>query len=71
MGEILWFAVAVVGAALVWFDAHRLRMAYGGPTGRDGGLGAPGWAALTLLLPVVAVPVYLWRRRRWLPVRSA
>lgn len=63
----IWLGVSVVAALLVWRDAHRLGMTYGGPSGRDGGLGAPGWAAVTFLCPIIAVPVYLWRRRRWLP----
>lgn len=63
-----WLVVIqMVVAALVWWDAHRLAMTYGGPTGRDGSLGAPGWALLTLLMGPIVVPVYLWRRRRWLP----
>lgn len=66
----IWLGVSVLAAALVWWDAHRLGMTYGGPSGRDGGLGAPGWAALALLLPIVAVPLYLWRRRRWIPVST-
>ena len=58
--------IAVVLGAGVWWDAHRLGMTYGGPTGRDGGLGAPGWALLTVLMWPLAVPFYLWRRRRYL-----
>lgn len=64
----IWVAAAyVVAAACVWWDAHRLGMTYGGPGGRDGSLGAPGWVMLTLLMAPIAVPVYLFRRRRWLP----
>jgi hypothetical protein len=63
----IWLGVSVLAALLVWLDARRLGMTYGGPTGRDGGLGAPGWAVVTLLFPIFAVPVYLWRRRRWRP----
>jgi hypothetical protein len=66
-----WVAAAyLVPAACVWWDAHRLGMTYGGPGGpggRDGSLGAPGWALLTALMAPIAVPVYLVRRRRWLP----
>ena len=60
-----------VAAAAVWWDAHRLGITYGGPTGRDGSLGAPGWGMLTLFVAPVAVPLYLWRRRRWLPRAGA
>ena len=61
-----WGAViAVLLGAAVWWDAH-LGMTYGGPTGRDGGLGAPGWALLTVLMWPLAVPFYLRRRRRYL-----
>ena len=63
----IWLGVSVVAAPLVWLDAHRLGMTYGGPSGRDGGLGAPGWAAVTFFFPIIAVPIYVWRRRRWLP----
>jgi hypothetical protein len=63
----IWLGVSVLAALLVWLDARSLGMTYGGPTGRDGGLGAPGWAVVTLLFPIFVVPVYLWRRRRWLP----
>lgn len=66
----IWIAGCAVAAMLVWLDAHRLGMTYGGPSGRDGGLGAPGWAILTLLMPIIAVPVYLWRRRRYLHSES-
>lgn len=65
-----WTAVGVVSAVIVGYDAHRLGLRYGGPSGRDGSLGLPGWVALSLLVPLVAVPVYLWRRRRWLPARQ-
>lgn len=61
----IWLGVSVIAAVCVWLDAHRLGMTYGGPSGRDGGLGAPGWAVVTLIFPIVAVPVYVWRRRRW------
>lgn len=67
MQRWVWLVLSIAAALLVWRDAHRLGMKYGGPTGRDGGLGAPGWAMLTLLMPVFAVPAYLWRRRRYLP----
>jgi hypothetical protein len=66
-----WAVISVVAASLVWLDAHRLGMTYGGRDGRDGSLGAPGWGLVTLVLPVLAVPVYLWRRRRWLPGRQS
>ena len=65
----MWGLYAVcetIAALVVWWDAHRLGTTYGGPTGRDGSLGAPGWAMLTLFVAPVAVPLYLWRRRRWL-----
>jgi hypothetical protein len=63
-----WVAAAyLVAAACVWWDAHRLDMTYDGPGGRDGSLGAPGWAMLTLVMAPIAVTVYLFRRRRWLP----
>lgn len=61
-------AVDLIVAVIVWWDAHRLGMTFGGPSGRDGSLGAPGWALLTALIAPLAVPAYLLRRRRWLPV---
>jgi hypothetical protein len=64
-----WVGISAFAAGLVWWDAHRLGMTYGGRDGRDGSLGAPGWALVTFVLPVPAVPIYLWRRRRWLPSR--
>lgn len=60
-----------VAAAVVWWDAHRLGITFGGPSGRDGSLGAPGWAMITLLMAPIAVPIYIWRRRRWLPELGA
>jgi hypothetical protein len=69
--EWAWVVVSAGAAGLVWFDAHRLGMTYGGRDGRDGSLGAPGWALVTLVIPVVALPLYLWRRRRWLPGRPS
>ena len=59
--------VEVVTAAVVFLDARRLGIVYGGPSGRDGSLGAAGWGALALLIAPLAVPVYLWRRRRYRP----
>jgi hypothetical protein len=66
-----WAITSLVAAGLVWLDAHRLGMTYGGPDGRDGSLGGPGWALVTLMVPIPAVPIYIWRRRRWLPTRQS
>jgi len=67
MSTWAWVAFPTTAAGLVWLDAHRLGITYGGRDGRDGSLGASGWALVTLVVPVLAVPVYIWRRRRWLP----
>lgn len=67
----LWLVVGAGAAVVVGYDAHRLGIRYGGPSGRDGSLGLPGWVALALLMPWVTVPVYVWRRRRWLPAAQA
>lgn len=63
----IWLLVGAVSAVGVGYDAHRLGIRYGGPSGSDGSWGLPGWVALSLLMPLIAVPVYVWRRRRWLP----
>jgi len=54
-------------AVAVWWDAHHLGIRYGGPSGRDSSLGAPGWALMTSFCWPIVVPLYLVRRRRWLP----
>jgi hypothetical protein len=60
-----WIAVLEIAAACaVFVDARRRGLTFGGPTGRDGSLGAPGWALLTLVVAPLAVPAYLFRRSR-------
>jgi hypothetical protein len=58
-------SIAIIAACAVFWDAHRRGITYGGPSGDDASLGAPGWAMLTLVVFPLAVPLYLWRRRRY------
>ena len=62
-----YYVVSTLVALAVWWDAHRLGIRYGGPSGREASLGAPGWAMITLVMMPIALPLYLWRRRRYLP----
>jgi hypothetical protein len=52
----------VILAALVWFDAKRLRIPFNGV--RTGGtpLSPIAWAAGALLVPIMFVPAYVLRR---------
>ena len=64
--DLVWAVVALIAALCVYADGRRLGVQYGGPTGRDSSMGRVGWAVLTFFVPVVFVPLYLWRRRRYL-----
>jgi len=55
-------------AAVIFVDAYRLGIRFGGEARSGSQLGAAGWALGTLVFPVLFVPAYLWRRRR---VRAA
>lgn len=70
LGRWIWLGSTILTALAVWWDAHvRLGMHYGGPTGRSGALGAPGWVALMLVGWPLALPLYAYRRRQWLDRR--
>jgi hypothetical protein len=63
--DLVWGAVGILAAMFVYLDGRRLGVQYGGPSGDDSSLGRVGWAVMALLFPVIAVPLYVWRRRRY------
>ena len=67
--QVLWATFEVMVAVLVWLDARRLGMQFRGPSGTDNTFGPTLWALGVLLFWVLFLPLYLWRRRRYLPAR--
>lgn len=63
---MVWGCVGLVAAVCVYMDGRRLGVRYGGPSRADSSLGRVGWAVMAFLFPVIAVPLYVWRRRRYL-----
>lgn len=65
--KVALLCVAIACAALVWWDSRRHGFALGRP---EPGAGAfSPWAAGTVLLPVVFLPLYFAMRYRFLRSR--
>jgi hypothetical protein len=61
---VLYLVGAALVALAIYVDAAAIGMSFGGPTGREGHLGAAGWAIMVAAIPP-SFPIYLVRRVRF------
>jgi hypothetical protein len=68
MGREALVSASLVVGLLVGWDAHRIGLRYGWPSGRDASLGPVGWALFVAMIPIT-VAVYAVRRHQFLAWR--
>jgi|GEM_PF-5646281 len=65
-----WTVLVGVCAVIIWIDARGLGMGWSRGETKRTILGPTLWALGVLIIPIIYVPLYAWRRRRGGPITT-